>query len=136
MRLHGTTRKDGRWWLAEVPVLDAMTQGRTRAKAHEMVVDLVETMVNAEGFRARVHRGPGDTFELSVSDLGPLVAVMLRRLRRRSGRSLAEVAKRLGHSSRNAYARYEQGRAVPTVEKLAELLRSVDCDVVLDESRA
>jgi transcriptional regulator with XRE-family HTH domain len=32
---------------------------------------------------------------------------------------------RLGVKSRNAYARYEQGVSVPTVEKLDELLRAV-----------
>jgi transcriptional regulator with XRE-family HTH domain len=62
------------------------------------------------------------------------VAVLLRRARARSGLSLAEVSRRLGHSSRNSYARYEQGRAVPTVEKLAELLGAVGCDLVLRES--
>jgi len=31
----------------------------------------------------------------------------------------------LGAKSRNAYARYEQGRSVPTVEKLDKLLQAV-----------
>jgi len=36
------------------------------------------------------------------------------------------VARRLGQKSPNAYARYEQGRSVPTVEKLNELMRAID----------
>jgi transcriptional regulator with XRE-family HTH domain len=35
------------------------------------------------------------------------------------------VARRLGSRSKTAYARYEQGRTVPTVEKLFELLAAV-----------
>ena len=53
-----------------------------------------------------------------------------------SGLSLAQVAERLGMKSRNTYARYEQGRSVPSVEKLNELLNAVcpQRDIVIDES--
>jgi transcriptional regulator with XRE-family HTH domain len=50
---------------------------------------------------------------------------MLRRQREKHGVSLAEVARRLGSRSKTAYARYEQGRSVPTVEKLFQLLGAV-----------
>ena len=52
--------------------------------------------------------------------------------------SEAEVADRLGAKSRNAYARYEQGASVPTIEKLDQLLRAVSPgpDCVLALSRA
>jgi transcriptional regulator with XRE-family HTH domain len=47
------------------------------------------------------------------------------------------VAARLGARSLNAYARYEQGRTTPSVQKLSELLSAVvpDWDFVLIESR-
>ena len=134
MRLEGHLRREDGWWLAEIPLLDVMTQGRSKGEAREMVVDLVETMADRPGFSAAV-RSTGETsFDVSGSEVGVLVAVLLRRLRGRAGLSLAEVARRLGHRSRNAYARYEQGRAVPTVEKLAELLRAVDCEILLSEA--
>ena len=43
---------------------------------------------------------------------------------------------RLGESSRNAYARYERGDAVPTVEKLDALLKAAapDADFVIREA--
>ncbi|MHB1847073.1 MAG: helix-turn-helix domain-containing protein, partial [Deltaproteobacteria bacterium] len=41
------------------------------------------------------------------------------------GLSLAEVSRRLGQRSRNAYARYEQGLSVPTIDKLEKLLSAV-----------
>jgi transcriptional regulator with XRE-family HTH domain len=42
--------------------------------------------------------------------------------------SYSEVAKLLDQTSRNSWARYEQGQAVPTIEKLEELLRAISPD--------
>jgi DNA-binding XRE family transcriptional regulator len=125
MRLAGRVWKEGRHWLAEVPLLDALTQGRTRAGALRMLADLVETMADRGGLVVQVYPGDGDELEIGTSDVAALVAVMLRRQRERHGLSLAEVAHRLGARSKTAYARYEQGRSVPSVEKLFELLAAV-----------
>ena len=47
--------------------------------------------------------------------------------------TLMEVARRLHSKSPNAYARYEQGKSVPTVEKLNQLLKAIDpgCEPIL-----
>jgi len=136
MRLAGRISRDGKFWLAEVPMLDALTQGRTRPEAFRMIADLVETMADKRGFRVRVYPAPHGVFEIGSDDAAGLVAVMLRRQREKHGLSLAEVARRLGARSKTAYARYEQGRSVPTVEKLFELLAAVapSEDFVLQES--
>ena len=122
MRLHGRVYKDGKFWLAEVPMLDAMTQGRTRKDALAMVADL--------------HSGKHEAFEVSAADTRGLMSLILRRQRERSGLSLAEAAVRLGAKSRNAYARYERGTSVPTLDKLTELLQAVapGHDFVLQQS--
>ena len=137
MRFEGTVVRDGKWWLAKIPLLDAMTQGRTRKEALEMIADWLQTMSGRDDFRATVFaRGSGE-FEVAGSDAVTMTALLLRRRRETSGQSLREVASRLGSSSRNAYARYERGDAVPTVEKLDALLRatSPDGDFVIRESR-
>ena len=138
MRFEGQLSKDGRFWLAEIPLLDAMTQGRTKAEALDMVADWLETMVNRKGFRARVFSTGRYSFEVAGSDAAAMTALLLRRRREASGASLREVAKRLGASSRNAYARYERGDAVPTLEKLDALLKaaSPDGDFVIRGSSA
>lgn len=128
MRLEGRLWKDGKYWLIEVPALNAMTQGRTRKEAYVMIKDLLETMVDRPGFKARVYRCPGGRFEVGANDVRALVALLLRRQREKKGLSLADAARRLHQKSRNAYARYEQGRAVPTVEKLEELLKAIAPD--------
>jgi hypothetical protein len=124
MRFEGKVFRDGRFWLAEIPLLDAMTQGRTRKEALEMVADWLETMVNRSDFRARVHPQGTGAFEVSGTDAGAMTALLLRRRRGASGASLRDVATRLGASSRNAYARYERGDAVPTLDKLDALLKA------------
>ena len=90
-----------------------------------MVKDLIETMADRGGFEVTVHVTGSHVFEIEVNDVGVLLALLLRRQREKSGLTLADVADRLGQRSRNAYARYEQGKAQPSLEKLEQLLRAV-----------
>ena len=124
MRFEGKVTRDGRFWLAEIPLLGAMTQGRTRKEAFEMIADWLETMVNRPEFRAEVHPRGGGEFEVAGNDAGAMTAFLLKRLREASGKSLSEVASRMGAASRNAYARYERGEGVPTLEKLDSLIKA------------
>ena len=136
MRFSGKIYKDGKFWLAEIPILDLMTQGRTKREAYEMVADMLDTMVNQKDFEITVFKGKKDTFEVGSSDAKYFVRLLLQRKRELSGLSLSQVASRLGKSSRNTYARYEQGKSVPSVEKLNDLLRAVcpETDIVIGES--
>lgn len=138
MRLSGTVTKQGRFWAAEIPILGVFTQGRSRSDAFAMAADAVRELLDRPRLRVVVHPAVGDSFELSASDPAALTALMLRRLRSRSGLTLAQVAERLDATSPNAWARYEQGRAVPTITKLSELFRAVapGRDFVLTESRS
>ena len=136
MRFEGTVTRDGKWWLAEVPLLNAMTQGRTKKEALEMVADWLETMIDRKGFRATVFSTGKIEFEVAGSDAAAMTALLLRRRRAASGTSLRDIASRLGSSSRNSYSRYERGEAIPTVEKLDALLKatSPNGDYVIRES--
>lgn len=138
MRFQGELHKDGKFWLAEVPVFDAMTQGHTRREALEMIADWFVAIANRRGFSVEIHPVSRSTFEVSSSDARTMVRLLLQRQRQKSGLSLAQAAQRLGAKSRNAYARYERGTSVPTVEKLDELLQAVapGRDIVLRQSAA
>ena len=125
MRLDGRIWKDGKFWLIEVPMLDVMTQGHSRKDALYMIADAVESLINKRGFKLEVRDRGGERVEVGSADDATLVSFLLRRQRQKHGLTLDEMAKRLGQRSRNAYARYEQGVAVPTVAKLSELLRAV-----------
>ena len=103
-----------------------------------MPADMVETMANKEGFRVKVALVSGNEFEVGSTDHNYLISLLLKRKRELSSLSLSQAAKRLGASPRNAYARYEQGRSNPTIDKLNELLYAVcpDADFVIKESAA
>lgn len=137
MRFEGRVFKSGQYWAIEVPILSVVTQGQTKKEAFEMIADAIEVLVNKPAFEVRVFPGKGEYFEVGASDEATLTAFLLRRERTKSGLTLAEVARRLGSKSLNTYARYEQGRSVPTVPKLSELLSALVSgkDFVLRESR-
>lgn len=129
MRFEGRVKKEGRLWLVEIPAFDALTQGRSKREALGMAGDLLETMANDPGFRVTVYPARrGEVFEVGANSVRVLVALLLRRQRERQGLTLAEAAERMGQRSRNAYARYEQGKAMPTVEKLDQLLKAIAPD--------
>jgi len=124
MRFEGTLVRDSKFWLAEIPLLNGMTQGRTRKEALYMAGDWLETMIGRDGFKATVFPRGAREFEISGNDPAAMIALLLQQKRQASGASLRDIAKRLGASSRNAYARYERGDAVPSLEKLDALLKA------------
>jgi predicted transcriptional regulator len=138
MRLSGRVFKSGKFWVIEVPILGVVTQGYTKKEAYEMIADAIESLVNKRGFKVEVFSGKGNYFEIGSTDLSTLTAFLLRRQRMKQGLTLIEVAKRLGAKSHNTYARYEQGKSIPTIEKFSKLLRALspDNDFVLIESQS
>ena len=136
MRFSGRAFRSGRFWAAEVPILDVATQGRSLADSRVMIADAIEALINRPGIVVKVYGGAHGAFEVGASDDAALIALLLRRARARAGLSLAEVAARLGAKSINGYARYEQGRSVPSVAKLSRLYAAVSptSDLVLTES--
>ena len=125
MRFSGKVVRVGRFWHIEVPDLNVRTQGHTKKEAYEMIADAIESLVDRDGFQVGVYPGHGDYFEIDANDQATLFAFFLRQQRESSGVRLTEAARRLGQSSPNAYARYEQGKSVPTIAKLDELLAAV-----------
>ena len=128
MRFPGRIKKDGKLWMVEIPAFDAFTQGRTKREALAMAEDLIETMAGVRGFRAAAFPTGGETFEIGGNRIGVLLALLLRRQRERQGLTLAQAAEKLGQRSKNSYARYEQGRSMPTVEKVEQLLKAIAPD--------
>ena len=137
MRFKGKVLKDGKFWYIEVPELDVMTQGYTKKEAFEMIADAIEMLVDKPGFKVEVTPVSKEEFEVGSADTATLVALLLQRRRQAKGLTLAETAKLIGAKSQNAYARYEQGKSMPTVPKLMELLSAVDGhDFVLSRSHS
>ena len=122
-----------RFWEVKIPQLGVFTQGSSERNAYAMAADALETLVDEKNFRVNVVPTHGGRFLVRATDSRPLIARWLYRMRVGSGLSLREAAARLGASSTEAWARYESGRASPTMDKLAELVQAVepDADFVL-----
>jgi len=133
MMITGRLWKDGTWWLAESEIADVCTQGRSRKDAALMLADAFETLIDRPSCRVTVtdYGRAGGEVTVEASEPAALAAFVLQRLRQNSGKSLSEVAQAMGRASKNAYARYEQGRAVPTIEMFDDLLRAVSNDTTL-----
>jgi hypothetical protein len=128
--------RQGKWWAIEVPDLVAFSQAKSKREAYAMICDAIESMVDKPGFKIDAYQGKHGYFEVGSTDDATLVAFFLRQQRGLSGKTLEQVVMNLGQASVNAYARYEQGASVPTIEKLTELLRALDpeTDFVLRKS--
>jgi predicted RNase H-like HicB family nuclease len=133
MEMEGKIWRDGKFWLVEVPALDAMTQGKTRKEVLGMVKDLVFEMAKSY-FENEVERDFSVTvidykkhvIGVTTSDNRLLLALALRRQREKSGSTVREASKRLGSESPNAYAQYERGRTSISVDKYEALLMAAN----------
>src|SRR5262249_38146334 len=125
--------KDGKFWIVEVPALDAMTQGKTRKEALAMAEDLIFEMVRSyfedeidKHFSITVIDYKKNIVGVTPSDNRLFLALSLRRQREKSGSPVREASERLGSKSPNAYAQYERGKTSISVDKYEELLTAAN----------
>ena len=125
------TKQEGIWWSAHCDIAGIFTQGKSKADAMRALADAFKDVVDRRGFKATVTALDGDEVRVESSDPALLLGVVLRYQREAHGLSLADVAKRIGASSRNAYARYEHGTAMPKLDTVQEILKAVAPDLAL-----
>jgi len=131
MMITARIEKDGSWWGAHCDIAGVFTQGKSESEARQALADAFEDVVDDPSFKVTVT--PVDdagTVVVESNDLGKLIAVVLRYQREVHKLSLAEVANKIGASSRNAYARYEQG-AIPKLETLLDVLKAIAPEITL-----
>lgn len=131
MMIEGKIWKDGRFWLAEIPLLDYLTQGRTQKEALNMAKDIVVTGADRQGFEVSLEKGKDNSFQLTSNDTNVLLALILKRQRQKQGLTVRDVSLRLHSASPNAFGAYEQGKSSPTIHKLEELFNALDPNVSL-----
>jgi predicted RNase H-like HicB family nuclease/DNA-binding XRE family transcriptional regulator len=117
--------KDGPYWLIEAPALDVMTQGKTKKEAVVMLKDAIELLADQKNFEVEVILTKSNNY-FTANNQEALIALLLRRQRQKSGLTLQEIAGRLGSKSPNTFARYEQGKANPTLSKFVELIEAIN----------
>ena len=137
MKFQGKALKDGKFWLADIPFLELMTQGRTKKELLLMVEDLIITLADKKGFEVYVNCSRDGTLEIGSNNNRVMVGLLLKRQRQSNNLTVQQVAERLGSSSKNAYARYEQGKSLPSIDKLQELLKATGSvsDLVISQAQ-
>ena len=97
-----------------------------------------KTLVEKKGFKVDVIPGKKNHFGLSSNDVEVFVALILSRVRLSGKMSARKAAEKLNSKSPNAFARYEQGRATPSISKLEELLHAINprLEIVIRERAA
>lgn len=129
--LKGKVYKSGANWLIEIPIVDAMTQGKTREEAFAMLQDYISSDMDENVFYEVEDDGSKD-FEIGFNKMSNIIPWVLKRAREKSGKSLADAAEALGVKGKNAFARYEKGKSDPTALKLSELLEVTGNRLVIE----
>jgi len=131
MYLKGKIFKEGRFWIIEVPILNITTEGYSKKDAYNMMRDAVESLVSKKSFKTEVIDLTNNEFLLGSNDCETLISFMLKQQRHKHNLSLSDMADRIGASSKNAYAQYEQGKNLPSLTKLETFLEAMNEDAKL-----
>jgi predicted RNase H-like HicB family nuclease len=129
MEFEGKVWKDGKYWLVEIPILDVMTQGKSKKDALRMIEDAITGLIECY-FEQKVTKGlvvkaiayEGDIIGITANDTKLLMALSLIKQREKSQSTVREVSQRMGSKSPNAYAQYEKGIVSVSLEKYEKLL--------------
>lgn len=115
-----------KFWSVEIPVLGIFTQGKNQKDAYRMAADAIEVLLDRKDFKIDVTPKGKFDFLVSANDQDAFLGFILSRIRMTHKLTARDVSKRLKSKSPNAYARYEQGKTTPTIQKLEELLAAID----------
>ena len=113
------------FWLVEVPLLNVMTQAKSKKETAVMIKDAIECLIDDTSFSVAAFL-VGNTVCIETSDSKKLIALILKQQRYRKNLTLEDVAEHLHAKSVNEYAQYEQGKHQPSFEKFAQLLEAID----------
>jgi predicted RNase H-like HicB family nuclease len=116
----------GKFWAVDIPSLGIHTQGKTKKEAYEMAKNAVETIIDQPGFQVDIQPMDDNFFSITANDAKKLVAAIIKRQRSLKGLTAAQVALKMGEKSVTGYLRYEQGKTLPSIEKLSDILIAID----------
>ena len=115
-------RKGEKYHSVEINELGIFTQGTDYEDCLEMAHDSLETLLN---IKINIAAHSLTTFTVSSDDLKPLIGRFLSTMRENADLTIREVVERLGKKSPNYYAQYEQGKSLPGLDTLSDLIKAM-----------
>jgi hypothetical protein len=131
MKIEGKVFKEDGAWISEIKVLDLMTAEKTKKNAIQMMKHSIIDLLNDGSLRITVEEKERNNFLLKSNKPESIVSLILKRQRAKNNLSISDVVKRLGFSSRNAYARYEQTNTKISFSKFLELYNAITNDDIV-----
>lgn len=116
MKIVGKYSKEANYWISEIPFINIMDQGKTKAQSLKMIKSAIEELINRPDFTCKVEDLGHNEFVVSADNSRTLCCFILRRLREAQGLSIREVAEQLGSKSHTEYARHESGKTAMAFE--------------------
>lgn len=126
MQLQGKVWKHKKDWIAEIPALDLMTQGKSRKNALKMAKDAICLLIHQKKFRLKVFPGKSGNFWITTDDIKWMLALILKRQRMKNNLSMSDVTRHLKVKSKNTYAQYEQAKSEPSLTVMQKLLHAIN----------
>jgi hypothetical protein len=130
-------KKSGKYFLVAIKEIDATTQGFSMEEARMMAKDLLESLFLGY-FDKKIE------VESKVDCKGDLLLVapdqyavplILRCLRLTKKITIEEINHVCGFKSPNAYAQYEKGRRMPSVEQFSRLLATMGAHLRVERAQ-
>ncbi|MDJ0626537.1 MAG: helix-turn-helix transcriptional regulator [Candidatus Caenarcaniphilales bacterium] len=126
MQLQGKIWKEDKFWLIEIPALDLISSGKTKAEVSEMLIDAVKILMTEyklgpARMKLKINK---DVVYIQSSNLKGLFALVLRRLR--GSKSQKSIAEKLKLKSNNSYQQYELGKREPSISQMEQLLKTLN----------
>lgn len=128
MIIEGFYKKDGKFWISEIPTIDFMDQGTTKKECLTFTASAIKDLVEVDGFEVTIKDNGHGHFVLSSNMPRVLLLFILKRIRESRGLSIREAAKKLGHKSHTEYARHESGKTKVGAEVLGTYLSGLSDD--------
>lgn len=131
MYFAGHLKKDGKFWMIEVPDLDIATQGRTQKEALAMIADVIELATDSPGFKVKIISKGKREFVVTANNVSKLIALFMKRQRQSHGLTIRQVASAMNYKAHGAYAQYERGTSSPGIETLEKFVTAINPDAIL-----
>ncbi len=131
INIQGFFRREGKFWLVELPALDQISSGESKDQALQIAKEFVEILLeeyNLLPCKIQIKALRNKVF-LEASNPSAIFALSLKRLR--GSRPQKEISDILQFKSINSYQQYENSEREPSISQAIKLLEALNPNIKL-----